>query len=352
MARGKPKPNGNAPVAVAPVTVATFRDLIARMAPQMEAAIPMTKKKDVERLARLAVNAIQNTPKLLQCTQHSVMSSIMKAVQLGLEPDGLLGHAYIIPFGTQAQLLIGYKGLMELCRRSGQIRSITAQVVYEKDRFDVVQGTAPGVIHEPAWQLEDRGPLVAAYAVAWLTTDGPPMFRVLSKVEIEDRRKRSASVKAGRSSPWDTDYAAMACKSAVRALATYLPLSVEVQKAVAVDEEQELGLKDVTPSTTFSTPGPAQDLDELTQAMGTGPTGGAPEMEKPDPETEADTCAVLREGITTMIEVNGVDKIVWDAVCKKAGLLESDESALESASGGQLERIAQLLRDAVGGGDA
>ena len=81
----------------------------------------------------IVMTELRKTPKLLECDAASLMGSIGQVAQLGLEVGGLLGHAYLIPYGRECQLVIGYKGLMELARRSGQIKSIEARAVFEGD---------------------------------------------------------------------------------------------------------------------------------------------------------------------------------------------------------------------------
>jgi len=205
----------------------TIAAYLKRMAPEIEKALPSHMNAD--RMARIALTTIRTTPKLLECNVSSLLGAVMQAAQLGLEP-GLIGHCYIIPYGKEAQFIIGYKGMIDLARRSGNIESIYAHCVYEADEFDYELGLHPKLNHKPA--TGRRGEMKYVYAVAHFK-DGGYQFEVMDKEEIEKRRSRS---KAAKNGPWVTDYEEMAKKTVIRHMWKYLPISVEIQQQAAQDE--------------------------------------------------------------------------------------------------------------------
>lgn len=208
----------------------TIAAYLKRMGPEIERALP--KHMDADRLARIALTTIRTTPKLMECNLPSLMGAVMQAAQLGLEP-GLMGHCYIIPYGKEATFIIGYKGMIDLARRSGNIQSIYAHAVYENDDFDYELGLHPKLEHKPHME-GDRGEFIGAYAVAHFK-DGGYQMEFMPKSEIEKRRARSASANS-RHSPWNTDYEEMAKKTVIRHMWKYLPISIEIQQQAVQDE--------------------------------------------------------------------------------------------------------------------
>lgn len=199
----------------------TLRDLVHTMGPEIAKALP--RHMDADRIARIALTLINTTPGLAACTRDSFAGALMTASQLGLEP-GPLGEAYLVPYGTQCTLIIGYRGYIKLAWQSNQLRNIDAHVVYEGDEFDYEYGLNPVLRHKPGRQ---RGAITDVYAVASFINGGSA-FVVLSPGDVEDFRKRSATANAA-SSPWKTDWNAMAKKTAVRQLAKWLPMSPELR---------------------------------------------------------------------------------------------------------------------------
>lgn len=206
---------------------------------QIRAALP--RHMTPERMARIATTEMRRIPKLAECNPMSFLGAVIQCSQLGLEPGGSLGHVYLIPFGKEVQVIVGYRGMIDLARRSGQIISIDARAVYEGDRFECELGLESKLSHTPDWSNPNRSDpakLRFVYAVAKLK-DGGIQFDVMSKVEVDAIRKRSKSSSSG---PWATDYAAMALKTVVRRLFKYLPVSIEIQQAVGIDEMAEAGV--------------------------------------------------------------------------------------------------------------
>lgn len=200
---------------------------------QLAKALP--KAITPERFVRLVMTQVRTSPNLMRCDQASLLGAVMTAAQLGLEFDARQ-LAYLIPRKIKGQYrataMIGYRGYMDLARRSGLVRDVQAHVVYERDEFSVEYGDGPRVVHRPTMTGE-RGAPIAAYAVAFYK-DGGTTSLALRLDEIEARRGRSS---AGGSGPWATDWDAMARKTAVRALAAYLPQTPELANAMALDEQ-------------------------------------------------------------------------------------------------------------------
>ncbi|MED0673166.1 recombination protein RecT [Aneurinibacillus aneurinilyticus] len=234
---------GQSTLANKPVTPEqTVAAYLKKMEPEFAKALPA--HMTAERLARVALTTIRTTPKLLECTIPSLMGAVVQAAQLGLEP-GLIGHCYIIPYGKEAQFIIGYKGMIDLARRSGQIQNIYAHAVYEADHFEYELGLHPKLEHKPA--SGRRGAMTYVYAVAHFK-DGGYQFEVMDMEEIERRRQRS---KASRNGPWVTDFEEMAKKTVIRHMWKYLPISIEIQQQAAQDE---IVRKDITsePKSVYS----------------------------------------------------------------------------------------------------
>ncbi|NIK11165.1 recombination protein RecT [Alkalibacillus almallahensis] len=222
----------------------TIEDYLKKMAPAMEQALP--KHMDADRLMRLATTTIRTTPELKQAEVGSLLGAVMQAAQLGLEP-GLIGHCYLLPFKnnkkgtTEVQFIIGYKGMIDLARRSGQIQNIYAHAVYENDTFDYELGLEPRLEHKPTMD-SDKGAFVGAYAVAHFK-DGGYQFEFMPKADIERRKQRSKAANS-KYSPWATDYEEMAKKTVIRHMWKYLPISVEIQKAASEDETTRQDITD------------------------------------------------------------------------------------------------------------
>ncbi|PTR42057.1 recombination protein RecT [Rhodococcus sp. OK611] len=200
--------------------------MIQKMRPEMQRALP--KHMDPDRMARIALTTLRQTPKLGECKPESFLGALMTCAQVGLEP-GPLGEAYLVPYGREVTFVPGYRGLVKLAWQSGQLNSIAAHVVYEGDAFDYSYGLDPSLTHKPA--LTNRGKVVAAYAVATFKHGGNA-FEIMSIEDIEAIRKRS---KASGSGPWVTDWNEMARKTVLKRLAKWLPLSSEFANAVQRD---------------------------------------------------------------------------------------------------------------------
>jgi recombination protein RecT len=200
-------------------------DYIKKMMPTMQQVLP--KHVDAERMSRIALNVIRTNPKLLECNIPSLMGGVMEAAKLGLEP-GMLGQCYLIPFNNrksntvEAQFIIGYKGMIDLVRRSGQVSTISAQTVHENDVFDFEYGLENKLVHKPA--LIDKGAPIAYYAIAKMKDRGYN-FVVMSKQDVEKHRDKYSKAKGY--GPWVDEFDAMAKKTVLRQLIKYLPISIE-----------------------------------------------------------------------------------------------------------------------------
>lgn len=191
-----------------------------------------------DRIARVALTALSANPKLAECSQQSFFGSLLSAAQLGLEVNTPLGHAYLVPYKGNAQLIIGYQGELELARRSGQVKTITGDVVRDGDLFEYEMGLEPRLKHVPSDdEKRDDKPVTHVYAMAKLAS-GEPVFTVLSRAQVEKFRKRSMAANSG---PWVTDWDAMAVKTAVRRLWRWLPKSAELVRAIEFEDSAERG---------------------------------------------------------------------------------------------------------------
>lgn len=203
--------------------------LIRRMEPQIRKALPSVITP--ERFTRIVLTALSSNPKLQACTPMSVMGAMMQAAQLGVEPNTPLGQAYLIPYGGLCQFQLGYKGLIDLAYRSGEVSSIQAHEVHENDVFEYEYGLEPKLRHVPA--QTDRGPVTFYYAVLKLKNGGVG-FEVMSRDDVETfARKKS---KAYNNGPWKTDFDEMAKKTVLKKVLKYAPLKTEFARAVASDE--------------------------------------------------------------------------------------------------------------------
>lgn len=192
-----------------------------------------------DRMVRILFSSIAQNPKLANCTTKSLFNAMIQCAQSGIEPNTALGHAYIIPYGNTATLIIGYKGLIELCRRSKEFSSIYAHEVYPGDEFEIQLGTSPNIKHVPKYGKEyDPQDILGCYAVVKFK-DNTYAFEYMPKHEIDKIRKRS---KASSSGPWVTDYIQMARKTVIKRIMHYQPLTIELAEAIKIDGENEAGI--------------------------------------------------------------------------------------------------------------
>jgi recombination protein RecT len=240
--------------------LASMRGLIAQNMKALTSVLPAHIKP--ERLARIVTTTLQKTPKLLDCTPASFLGSLLSCAALGLEPDGLLGEAYLIPYGPTCQLIPGYRGLIKLARQSGEVATIDAHEVHLGDEFDFGFGSKPYLVHKPerppvvenggvktidrAWR---PGCITHFYAVA-VMRDSTTQFTVMSTWEVDEIRDGSTgyqyAIKHKLDNPWITRYVEMGKKTAIRRLCKYAPSSVEksqnLQRMITMDERADRGL--------------------------------------------------------------------------------------------------------------
>lgn len=255
----------------------------------------------LEAFRRAAITCIRNDPKIMACTTASVALAIYEAASLGLTPDGLLGHAYIVPFKGVATLMIGWRGFIALARRSGEIAKVETRLVFEGDAFEFEYGSKPEIRHRP--KGNDQGTVLYAYAIAFFK-DGTTQFEVMSAESVENTRERS---KAGNDGPWVTDWGEMARKTPLRKLSKYLPMQPNDMRAVVADEYREQGLQAQVKDADFRVIGDYHREPETTREPGetaaqakvraaAAETAPKPEAAKSAEAPKAETATPATEG--------------------------------------------------------
>jgi recombination protein RecT len=219
---------------------------------QLARALPnaMTSGLSADRMVRLAITMLRRNEALQKCTPLSIMACVVEIAQLGLEPEGVLGHAYMVPFGDQCTLIVGYRGFIHLMYQSGVVTEVSSEIVRKADKFQRVLGTERQLVHVPAAipEKDDERNWIGAYAVARFLGSATPAFEYLERVKIYQARARSRGyqkyMKDGKSTPWVTDAEEMWKKTPVRRLAKRMPTSTsdkrpQLLRAVMLDEYGE-----------------------------------------------------------------------------------------------------------------
>lgn len=205
------------------------------MIPAIKEALPKSKGLEAERLTRMTLTTLKTNPKLLECSIESLLGCCLQSAQLGLEPN-LLGSCYFVPYKGQVSFQIGYKGLIDLVTRKGEVINLVAQEVREGDLFEYEYGRNETLKHIPAAH-SDRGEIKYFYAYANLKNGGFA-FQVMHLSEIEKIRDNySVSYKFDKNnSIWGKHFESMALKTVIKRLIKYLPISTETQSAISHDE--------------------------------------------------------------------------------------------------------------------
>lgn len=190
-----------------------------------------------ERFTRMTLTALSVNPKLGQCTPKSFLGAMMSAAQLGLEPNTPLGQAYLIPYKNkgvdEVQFQIGYKGLIDLAYRSGEVELVQAQIVYENDKFECQYGLEPKLVHIPA--DKERGNAIKVYAM-FKTKSGGYGFEVMSIEDVKKHAKKYSQSFSSSYSPWTTNFEEMAKKTVLKRVLKYAPMKSDFVRGIVQDE--------------------------------------------------------------------------------------------------------------------
>lgn len=249
----------------------TMQAYIKAMEPAIKKALPSVITP--ERFTRMVLSALSATPKLAECSPQSFLAAMMTAAQLGVEPNTALGQAYLLPYrnhgNMECQFQLGYKGLIDLAYRSGEVSVIQAHTVYENDVFEYELGMDPKLRHVPA--KADRGEAVAYYAM-FKTKDGGYGFEVMSVDDVQRHAQRYSKSYGNGSSPWRSNFDEMAKKTVLKRALKYAPLKSDFVRGVAQDETIKAELSDemyaVPDETVFEAEG--EEIDSTAVDTETG----------------------------------------------------------------------------------
>jgi len=265
----------------APVSFAQARD---KFVGQLDTGVVQAigKGMDPVQFKRSLATVLNETPDLLRANLTSLAVAVLHAARLGLDLTPALQLAYLTPFNVRKQIdgqwvsmplvkmMIGYKGFILLGRRSGMCDTVRSRVVYANDAFEWEEGTTPRLVHKPT--MGERGEVIAAYCVADMKTTGKPAFRVIGVPEIERARQASRGAfetllekgkkprpdfsKPKADSPWTTDYAAMAAKTAIRRFYKDMDLTEfrSLATAIEVDDAYAIGSRIPVPTALSGDP--------------------------------------------------------------------------------------------------
>lgn len=220
--------------------------LLERYAPQLAQALPKFLTPD--KMMRVALTAMNKNPKLLECTQTSLIGSILTSAQLGLLPDEVLGEAYLIPFKNnranrmECQFMIGYKGLCTLAYRSGVVQSVQARAVFKGDEFEFEMGLNERLVHKPKGN-KNPAEITHFYSIVRMK-EGGYVMNVMTREEVEKIRNESANYKFAykkEETVWGKYFEEMGCKTVLRRIMKYVPMSSEVMRAIGQDELADIG---------------------------------------------------------------------------------------------------------------
>ena len=221
----------------------TMQQYVQQMQGEIAKALPSVMTP--ERFTRITLSALSANPQLAQTTQNSFLGAMMTAAQLGMEPNTPLGQAYLIPFRNkgilECQFQLGYKGLIDLAYRSGEVTTIQAQVVYENDEFEYALGLDPQLKHIPA--MSNRGEPIYFYAV-FKTKDGGFGFEVMSVEDVKLHAQKYSKSFNGAYSPWKTNFEEMAKKTVLKKVLKYAPMKTDFARGLSADETIKHGVSD------------------------------------------------------------------------------------------------------------
>lgn len=242
--------------------------LLNKYQEQIAKALP--RFMNAQTVIQASLTCMMKKPELMECTSHSLISCILTASQLGLMFDDFLGEAYLLPFNNnkkkikEAQFVPGYRGLVTLARRSGQVLSVKANLVYKNEFFEWEEGLEPKLVHKPirSAKMEDDD-MVYAYAVIKYVNGGNE-FIVLSRDEILHVRDESKNYKFSKNKAetvWATSFPSMAKKTALRQLMKLAPLSPEISRAISLDEAADMGMQNIAADMVGDLPEFTEDVD-------------------------------------------------------------------------------------------
>lgn len=320
----------------------------------LQAVLP--KHVSPDRMLKIAMGALRTTPKLMNCTVESLFGAIVQCSQLGLEPNTPMGHVYLIPFDkkakqgnqwvvvrTDVQIIIGYKGMLDLARRSGQIVSIAAHEVCENDEFEYSYGLDEKLHHVPA--MTDRGEIIAFYAVAKLKDQGH-CFEVMSRAQVDEIRNTSQGYKTATQykktdTPWIANYPEMGRKTVTRRLFKWLPMSIEMATAAALDGVAEVGLD--------------QGLDNVLTGEFTieEPNDSQPEQQpaieqEPNPEPQKPVKEKAKSNSKAFSQISKAIAVAASEADLEAVIALSDWSELIKGEAQKLQNLIAVKRDVLG----
>ena len=227
-----------------------------------------------ERFTRMVLSALSTNPKLAVCTPKSFLGAMMAAAQLGLEPNTPLGQAYLIPYKNkgvdEVQFQLGYKGLIDLAYRSGEVELVQAHVVYANDTFECEYGLEPKLVHKPA--DKDRGEPIKVYAM-FKTKSGGYGFEVMSMDDVRRHAEKYSQAYKTGFSPWKSNFEEMAKKTVLKKVLKYAPLKSDFVRGVVQDETIKTELSDdmyeVSDTTVYDA-----DFTEVNEETGEVSDGG------------------------------------------------------------------------------
>jgi recombination protein RecT len=293
----------------------TLKDLLLDAGPALNAVA--TKHLTPERLTKIALVSVSRSHLLRQCESMSIVRSVIQAAQLGIDPSGLTGEGYLVPFWNktldayEATFIIGYRGLIKLARRSGEIKSLEARLVYKEDEFEVEYGLNQKLRHVPHFDCDTADKNIRfAYCVARLES-GETVIEVMNRKQLEKIRQRS---KASDKGPWVTDFGEMCRKTVVRRAAKYLPLTAEAEDAIAQENqtEQDAGIFDALDAE-------AEDIETQDET-----TAEEPKPVLVETQAEAKEQGAADEKMKALEEWKQVSKNLSDQeieeICKSLGL--------------------------------
>lgn len=279
-----------------------------RMMSEVETSLPKFMKGQADTILRAMYTECAKNPKLLDATPMSLFTACINAGSLGLKIGGVLGQCYLVPFKGSVQLIVGYKGYVQLVNRSGEVGIMQAHTVYDCDEFTYELGSKPFIRHirnDPT-TLKEMEARKSTHYYATVQTKTGEVFQVMSRLEAELHRSKFAMFK-GEGGPWWQHFDAMAMKTCVIKLCKFLPMSAEamgtIDKAVALDPEETDG----------HTPAPIQ-ISDMKEVPNDPQDNANPEDKKetatkkddrPDEEREPEDLPPANKGATA----NTADKV-------------------------------------------